>query len=298
MKWILSLAVLVFLWSFNSTKHIETKKLKTPPGTVSINDSLFIDKTEITNVAWREFIMYLTTIQKDSVTANQNLPNNLVWNKDDTSHSPYTEFYYEHPTFNNYPVVGISYEQAVAFCKWRSNTVNALFSKEPQKNPFPGRKYTYRLPTIQEWEAAAENIDLNDIPKKFKNKSDRFYLANVCEGSSPVEISKASSYTAEVHTYKQNKFGIYNMIGNVSEMTFTKGIAKGGNFLLPLDSCKLSKEQHYLKPEAWLGFRCVCEIASSKSNLEIYLTIKKSLENSTSSRDFFYSSTTLAYPLL
>jgi len=46
----------------------------------------------------------------------------------------------------------------------------------------------------------------------------------------------------------------------MSEMVSTKGIAKGGNFLLPLDSCKINMEQHYTKPEAWLGFRCVCEI--------------------------------------
>ena len=68
------------------------------------------------------------------------------------------------------------------------------------------------------------------------------------------------SYTTGIDNYLPNRFGVYNMIGNVSEMTATKGVAKGDNFLLPLDSCKINGQQIYIKPEAWLGFRCVCEI--------------------------------------
>jgi formylglycine-generating enzyme required for sulfatase activity len=262
MKWIISIFILALLYSFSPIKTMHTKKLKTPPGTIMLNDSLFIDKTEIANVHWREFVYWMSDIAKDSTGTTKMLPDSTVWNIHKDSISPFANYYFRHPSFNYYPVVGISYEQASSFCKWRSDRVNEIFEKGPHLNPFPGKKYRYRLPTMEEWERAAEDLDSTMISKRDKKKGivSSKNLANVYRGDTAIELKNAEVYTAHIDSYKPNKFGIFNLIGNVSEMTATKGIAKGGNFLLPLDSCKINMQQTYINPEAWLGFRCVCEI--------------------------------------
>ncbi|WP_375561983.1 formylglycine-generating enzyme family protein [Bernardetia sp. OM2101] len=59
-------------------------------------------------------------------------------------------------------------------------------------------------------------------------------------------------------------FGLYNMFGNVAEMTSEKGIAKGGSFAHTLEECAADKVQTYDSPQAWLGFRCVAEVVVRK----------------------------------
>jgi formylglycine-generating enzyme required for sulfatase activity len=59
---------------------------------------------------------------------------------------------------------------------------------------------------------------------------------------------------------KANKIGLTDMIGNVAEMVLEKGVAKGGSWAHTLEQSKIANRQYYTKPEAWLGFRCVCEV--------------------------------------
>jgi hypothetical protein len=48
------------------------------------------------------------------------LPDTLVWRRNLAYNEPYVEMYFRHPAYNNYPVVGVSWKQAMAFCNWRS----------------------------------------------------------------------------------------------------------------------------------------------------------------------------------
>jgi hypothetical protein len=57
-----------------------------------------------------------------------------------------------------------------------------------------------------------------------------------------------------------NKYLLYNMMGNVSEMVVEKGIARGLNYSTPLDSLTIKTEILYTRPQSWLGFRCICEV--------------------------------------
>ncbi len=252
------------LLGFSNTENFK-KKEKAPPGTVRLNDTLFIDKTETANVHWREFQYWLQT--NDSSGYRESLLDTLVWRQEHSYQEPMVEYYFRHPSYNYFPVVGVSYEQAIAFCKWRSHMVNQYCEKNPSKNPFPNKKYRYRLPTKKEWEfAASGKLDIETFPFGYTAMyhKKRGWLANTKSDSVKYSglggIMKEQKNTTELTSYYPNSYGCYNMIGNVSEMVSTKGIAKGGNFLLPLDSCKIRMEQHYTKPEAWLGFRCVCEM--------------------------------------
>ena len=52
------------------------------------------------------------------------LPDTLVWRSELSYNEPLVEFYFRHPGFNEYPVVGVTWRQAHDFCLWRSDRVN------------------------------------------------------------------------------------------------------------------------------------------------------------------------------
>jgi formylglycine-generating enzyme required for sulfatase activity len=247
--------------NFFACAVLKKKQPPAPPGTVHLKDNLYIDQTEMANVHWREYTQaWILGIQHDTALYWQMMQDTGVW----SNSFPHSEYYHNHPSFNNYPVVGVSYEQAMAFCKWRSSMVNELYRKHPSKNPFPGKKYLYRLPTKEEWEfAASGQLDKAEYPYGFLTVTE---TKGRWKGTRRFNYEKkrdSSEYyrpTAPVTSYKPNTYKIYNMIGNVSEIIAEKGIAKGGNFMLPLEQLKITSQQTYTKPEAWLGFRCICEV--------------------------------------
>jgi hypothetical protein len=70
----------------------------------------------------------IPSYQKDLDAA---MPDTLVWRSELAYNEPLVEYYLRHPSFNNYPVVGVSWKQAYDFCLWRSDRVNegALMDK-------------------------------------------------------------------------------------------------------------------------------------------------------------------------
>ena len=243
-----------------------------PPGTVQVNDTLYIDQAEVANIYWREYLYYLSDVEGNEEKYQMALPDTLVWRNLLRYCEPIIQYYFRHPAYNSYPVVGISYEQAVEFCKWRTYIANlGIYLRENKledqkahlKDNFP-IKFYYRLPTKQEWEIiAAGNLPIDKFP--FGTKAVYFHWkgkqSRMFNCIFPGDISDTSSnydtYTAATKTFFPNSFHSYNMIGNVSEIVSEKGIAKGGSFVDKLDSCKINVDKFYDGPQMWLGFRCV-----------------------------------------
>jgi len=96
------------------------------PKRVTVN-SFFIDKTEVANVHYREYIYWLENTfdyehYKEAIEASK--PDTLVWRSELAYNEPYVEYYFRHPSYNYYPVVGVTWKQAYDFCIWRTDRVN------------------------------------------------------------------------------------------------------------------------------------------------------------------------------
>ncbi len=145
-------------------------------------------------------------------------PDTTVWVRqfNYAFNEPIAQQYFWFQGFNKYPVVGVTWNQAHAFCDWRTN----MWKGERQKQ----RLYTesrFRLPTEEEWEWAARG-GRNESPYPWGgpyiiNKKG-CYLANF----KPQRGNYAADgglYTVPVDWYAANDYGLKNMSGNVSEWT-------------------------------------------------------------------------------
>ncbi|MGM0529925.1 MAG: SUMF1/EgtB/PvdO family nonheme iron enzyme [Bacteroidota bacterium] len=94
------------------------------PRKVTVN-SFYMDQTEIRNVDYREYLNWLQRVFVDNPEVYENaLPDTLVWRDEMAYNEPYVDYYFRHPSYNNYPVVGVSWVQATDYCVWRTDRVN------------------------------------------------------------------------------------------------------------------------------------------------------------------------------
>lgn len=253
MKTLFTTVVLATLClSFSKTKSF------TPPGTVRVSDTLFVDATEITNLSWREYeysvkAMYGANSKEHLAT----LPDTLCWRDKLSDNEPYVQHYYRHIAYSQFPVVGISYEQAIAFCKWRTGQVKSLLSI---KKDFAHSHFEYRLPTKAEWEFFSQSSGMffNNNGKDEKGNALANFLSLQSNGDATSPNTRYADVTSPVVSYTPNSLKLYNTIGNVAEMVADKGICKGGGWRNRPEECRVGKDIVYTKPTAWIGFRCVC----------------------------------------
>lgn len=145
-------------------------------------------------------------------------PDTLCWIADFTYsfNEPYTTRYFWHPSYDNYPVVGVSWKQATAFCIWRTQLLNSALKASGQ----PG-VHDYRLPIETEWEYAARGgLEHSMYPwgGYYTRNKDGCVLANF----KPLRGSYADDggvVTVAVGSYQPNEYGLYDMAGNVAEWT-------------------------------------------------------------------------------
>lgn len=91
--------------------------------------SFYIDRSEVANIHYREYLHWIERTFDDPMyeaVINAAKPDTLVWRSELSANEPLVENYFRHPSYNNYPVVGVSWRQANDFCIWRGNRVNEL----------------------------------------------------------------------------------------------------------------------------------------------------------------------------
>jgi sulfatase modifying factor 1 len=125
-----------------------------------------------------------------------------------------TRSYFDHPRYDNYPVVGVSYMQAEAFSVWRTQQMNNYLQKKDYS-----RMADFRLPTEAEWEYAARGgLDGSAYPwgGPYVNNGRGCFLANYKPMRGAYDGDGLVT-TGVVAHYAPNDFGLYDMAGNVAE---------------------------------------------------------------------------------
>jgi sulfatase modifying factor 1 len=163
----------------------------------------------------KQFIDRTPYVKKEEV---QIYPDTTVWIKDFvySYNEPMHNDYFSHPAYQDYPVVGVSWTQAVAFCNWRTNFKNSYQRKKGEPNVS-----RFRLPNEAEWEYAARGgIPSGTYPwgSPYLLNDRACFLANFKPLRGDYAVDQAV-YTVEAKSYYPNDYNLYNMSGNVAEWT-------------------------------------------------------------------------------
>jgi formylglycine-generating enzyme len=156
-------------------------------------------------------------------------PDTLVWIRDFSYsyNEPMTKRYYSHPAFGNYPVVGVNWKQATAFCVWRTQYLNAHLESRHFAT-----ESDFRLPTESEWEYAARggrSQSMYPWGNYYLRNKRGCLLANFKPGRGNYP-EDGGFYTVRADAYWPNDFGLYCMAGNVAEWTSSFYYEGANNF--------------------------------------------------------------------
>jgi gliding motility-associated lipoprotein GldK len=156
-------------------------------------------------------------------------PDTLVWIRDFSYsyNEPMTKRYYSHPAFGNYPVVGVNWKQASAFCVWRTQYLNAHLEGKHMAT-----ESDFRLPTESEWEYAARggrSQSMYPWGNYYLRNKRGCLLANFKPGRGNYP-EDGGFYTVRADAYWPNDFGLYCMAGNVAEWTSSFYYEGASNF--------------------------------------------------------------------
>ena len=263
------LSFLVYFLSFYLGEFEHSKKNPLPPGTVQVTENFYLDQNEIAVIDYKEYLYWLKRVHsEDAETYVRALPDTSVLKAD----FPLGMDYFKNPKYNNFPMVGVSWEQAIGYTNWRTDRVcevylieKGLIGFNPEATPenaFTYSKYIngnyfdavppakiklpiYELPSQKDWEQKIEDI-ISDASIKKKKKS------------------KQNVNGLYIIKYKRNK-KINHLTKNLSEMLAEQGIAIGGNWTLKNTDDFNLKTIPYTKPTNWLGFRNKCSYKTFKT---------------------------------
>ena len=245
MRYYFTILIIFISFAINAQKIIEV-----PPGTIRINDSLFIDKGPVDNLMYSEFTdnvraLWTYTLQDSlellelenmghsllthSLNANQNkeiyakvtVAQNLELPENVGIYS-----YFNHPEYKYHPVIGISKDLAQLFCQWRTDMVNLRWSAEVRNSNQKYDKIKYRLPTPAEYVLAIEYftnkdkllVDNKKSPLKIDLKellyNDNFILFDIPEYTSKEQYFIEGS-TKKVENRQDENYVLFRCICEV-----------------------------------------------------------------------------------
>jgi formylglycine-generating enzyme required for sulfatase activity len=221
-------------------------------------------------------------------------PDTTCWVNDfpNADNESYMRLYFSSPNYNDYPVVGVTWEQANAFCNWRTDYLLKGMGGQAR---FIQR---YRLPTEIEWEYAARGKEGNPFPWESPDvKSDKGCFYANFKPDRGNYTKDGNLITSKVGIYSANSNGLFDMAGNVAEYTSTvytdagvqsmsdvnpelsynaskedpyrlkKKVVRGGSWKDPESFIRSAWRtyEYQNQPRSYIGFRCVRSLAGNTS---------------------------------
>ena len=221
-------------------------------------------------------------------------PDTTCWVNDfqNADNERYMKLHFSNPAFDDYPVVGVTWEQANAFCAWRTNfLMKGLgdYAKWIQR---------YRLPSEVEWEYAARGKEGNPFPwESLEVKSDKGCFYANFKPDRGNYTQDGSLITSKCGIFSANSNGLYDMAGNVAEWTSTvyteagvesmadmnpelsynaakedpyrlkKKSVRGGSWKDPESMIRSAwrSYEYQNQPRCFIGFRCVRTMVNDKA---------------------------------
>lgn len=93
--------------------------------------AFYMDESEVSNQDWLDYLSWIrNTFPQDHELYYNALPDTLVWRRPLSYNEPYVNNYLRHPAFQDYPVVGVSWDQAQEYCQWRTDRANEFILQQ------------------------------------------------------------------------------------------------------------------------------------------------------------------------
>ena len=221
---------------------------------VKIDKKLYASRSEVTNGMYMTFISSLKQSQRKDLLAIAEVDSAKF-----QSIVP-TKLYHSHQGFAKCPVVCIKHEAAIIFCNWLTENYNTNHRRK-------FKKVIFRLPTEKEWMNAAQAGDTLAIYPWNGDKLRNEYGCYRCRYHVIKVLPPNNKYfyiqyrPMQVGSFEPNKYGMYDMSGNVAEMISEKGITKGGSWKSDSTFLEIKSRDYFDgKNHESIGFRYFAEI--------------------------------------
>jgi formylglycine-generating enzyme required for sulfatase activity len=240
------------------------KNLETPPGTIKVSDTLYIDQNPVTNGEILEYLYYLENDSSKWGIDARELPSEYFdkyyalkkerkdslypasvkpsWIKENSQtvmpfpdwmenkNSGYS-YYLLDLDYQDFPAINVSYDQAKEYCRWKTLLTEDQFKKKAKKS----KAINYRLPSEKEWKQAYAKLN------KDKLKYNTNYLRT------------NSAFTHQVSGARK-----FNYVkNNISEILEDRKII-GSNW--KENGINDTTIRNFVTPSDYIGFRCICEV--------------------------------------
>ncbi|MGV3630397.1 MAG: SUMF1/EgtB/PvdO family nonheme iron enzyme [Bacteroidota bacterium] len=212
--------------------------------------AFYISKGEVTNKEYRLFLADLKANNKMS-DYTKAYPDTLAWKQISPA---FSDYYFSHPAYADYPVVNVSFEAAQMYCNW--------FTEKMNSDPKAKYVYQFRLPVREEFIRACRGEN-HGRQYAWKYEGVQNEKGNVLcnhlrnEPAIAGSLADNADITAPSRSYWPNDYGIYNLNGNVAEMTNTRGLATGGSWKDKAGHVRNESSGVYSGPQPNVGFRMV-----------------------------------------
>lgn len=234
---------------------------------VRVEEGLMMARHETTNAEYRMFLDALLEEGKTDVYMRC-LPDTQSWLKLGVQATPLVSHYFRNPSFDHYPVTGLTRASVDAYLQWLTKVY-----RSQEKMRHSGAEFS--LASRDEWIRAAQAGDTSKVYPwgsgfirnnrgedlcNYRHVELRFDSTTKKYVEVPEKQPDVFRGTTRVDTYFPNAYGLFNMSGNIAELIHEPGTAMGGSFNDPAWKVRIKSEQGAGAPSPVVGFRAAIRL--------------------------------------